>query len=81
MARDCQKMLSELSDYIDGELAEELCRQMEKHLADCDSCRIMLDSLNKTVRIYCDNREQPLPENVKTGLRKALERKWRADNK
>ena len=77
MAHDCKKMLSELSDYIDGELADELCQQLEEHLADCENCRIMLDSLTKTVRIYCEGKEQPLPDAVRSSLRETLERKWR----
>ena len=76
MARDCKKMLSELSDYIDGELADELCAELEKHMADCENCRIMLDSLTKTVRIYCDDKEEKLPDSIMFSLRKSLEKKW-----
>lgn len=76
MTDDCKRMLSELSDYIDGELADELCEQLEEHLKGCENCRIMLDSLTKTVRIYCEGKEKSLPDAVRSSLRNALERKW-----
>ena len=49
---NCKRMLGDLSDYVDGELAPELCAQLEKHLAGCPNCRVVLDSLTKTVRIF-----------------------------
>jgi anti-sigma factor RsiW len=68
-------MLGELSDYLDGELGPTLCRQLETHLASCPNCRIMLDSLTKTVRIFREGREEPLPEELKSTLRNALQKK------
>lgn len=78
MARDCRKMLSELSDYIDNELADELCEELEEHLADCPNCRLMLDSLSKTVRVYCEDKEERLPARLSRKLRAACEKKWDA---
>jgi predicted anti-sigma-YlaC factor YlaD len=80
MARDCKKMLSELSDYIDDELAEELCEELESHLVDCPNCRVMLDSLTKTVRVYCADKEERLPEALSKKLRAACEKKWDTKN-
>ena len=74
---DCRKMLGELSDYLDGDLGAELCRQLETHLASCPNCRIMLDSLTKTVRLFREDREEPLPEELKSTLRNALREKLR----
>jgi anti-sigma factor RsiW len=65
-------MLGELSDYLDGDLGPELCRQLEAHLASCPNCRIMLDSLTKTVRLFREGQEEPLPEELKSSLRNAL---------
>ena len=80
MARDCKKMLSELSDYIDKELADELCEELERHLEDCPNCRVMLDSLTRTVKIYCSDKEEPLPEKLSAKLREACEKKWDTKN-
>jgi anti-sigma factor (TIGR02949 family) len=49
---ECHILLGELSEYIDGELDDTLCKEIEKHMAECERCRIVIDSLNKTVSLY-----------------------------
>lgn len=73
---DCKKMLGELSDYLDGELQEQLCKELEAHLADCPNCRIMLDSLNKTVSICREGAIEPVPDRLQQCLQDALKEKW-----
>ncbi len=51
-SEQCQRLLGSLSDYIDGELQEELCAQIEGHLKECENCRIVVDTLRKTVDLY-----------------------------
>ena len=48
----CEKLLGSLSDYIDGELQAELCSLIERHLQQCDNCRIVVNTLRKTVELY-----------------------------
>lgn len=72
---DCRKLLGEMSDYVDGELSAELCSELEEHLRDCPNCRVMLDSLTKTIRIFREGTEEPLPEALKESLREALARR------
>ena len=73
---DCKKMLGELSDYIDGDLQDQLCKELEAHLTDCPNCRVMLDSLNKTVKICREGAEEPVPEHIQKTLQAALKQKW-----
>ena len=47
----CQELLGQLNDYIDGELAAELCRDLELHWADCADCRVVFDTLAKTITL------------------------------
>lgn len=35
----CQDFMSHLDAYLDGELDTETCMEMEKHAAECESCR------------------------------------------
>ncbi|GEM_PF-275965 len=44
--------LEQLSDFIDGELAPELCAELEQHMAECTNCRIVVDTLRKTISLY-----------------------------
>lgn len=65
----CRHLLSSLSDYIDGDLGVELCEAIDHHLQDCDNCRIVVDSLRKTVRLYRENSvEVEIPIEVRSRL-------------
>ncbi len=48
----CKELMTRLSEYIDGELEENLCREIEKHLAGCENCRILVSTSRKTVELY-----------------------------
>ncbi len=67
---ECQRVLSHLNDYIDGELSPQLCTELEAHLAVCENCRVVFDTLNKTLYLVHQLRETPpqLPETVEYRL-------------
>ncbi len=44
--------LNHLSDFVDGNLEPELCAKLESHLTECDNCRIVVDTLQRTVSLY-----------------------------
>ncbi len=69
-AGDCQQMLTQLNDYVDGELAPGLCIELETHMADCENCRVVLDTLGKTIYLVKQLDEEPdeLPEDVEQRL-------------
>ena len=48
----CKQLLANLSEYIDGALQAELCAEIEEHLKDCDNCRVVVNTLWKTIEIY-----------------------------
>ena len=48
----CSTMLGDLSDYIDGNLQDEICAQIEEHMKTCDNCRVVVNTLRKTVELY-----------------------------
>lgn len=70
--KNCKSLLGSLSDYVDGTAQEELCRELERHLADCENCRIVVDTLKKTVYLYQSNSETDLPLAVRERLFKRL---------
>ena len=51
MAKKCKDYVSELNDYLDGELAPELCQEIEKHVGSCENCRVMINSMKQTVEL------------------------------
>ncbi len=48
---DCKKTMASLTDYVDGDLSEALCKEIEKHLLDCDNCQVVIHNLRKTIEI------------------------------
>jgi anti-sigma factor RsiW len=70
---NCRQLLGSLSDYIDGELDESLCMEIESHMADCENCRVVVDTLRKTVLLYHALPEEALPEAVEQRLFRRLE--------
>ena len=72
---NCKQALSEVSNYLDGALDEELRRTLKVHLEKCHKCYALFDSTRKTIEIYCDDKLFPLPDDVRTRLHEALKRK------
>jgi anti-sigma factor RsiW len=48
----CGDLLAELSDYLDGEASAMVCAEIEGHIAGCEDCRVVVDTLRKTVQLY-----------------------------
>jgi predicted anti-sigma-YlaC factor YlaD len=75
---DCSKLLEELSDYLDREAREDLCKAIEEHLKSCRDCRIEVDKMRKTILLYQSDQAQPVPAAVSDALQAALSREYRA---
>jgi anti-sigma factor RsiW len=48
----CRALLGCLSEYVDGTLGEDLCEEFERHMSECENCRVVVDTLRKTVSLY-----------------------------
>jgi anti-sigma factor (TIGR02949 family) len=70
---NCEELLGSLSAYIDGDLSAELCRELEQHLAECNDCRVVLNTTKRTIDLVHSPIEKPdLPEDVRERLFKRL---------
>ena len=69
---DCQDILNHISDYVDGELEAALCAELEAHLAGCRNCRVMVDTVRKTITLYHSQAPAELPSGVEERLHKVL---------
>lgn len=66
---NCRYLLGSLSDYIDGDLSAELCAEIDRHLQDCENCRIVIDTLRKTVYLYRQtSHDSEMPSDVRSRL-------------
>ncbi len=74
---DCRKSIENLSDYIDGELDQEFCDELEKHLSGCKNCRLVMDSMNMTVKLCRDGVSEDLPESLQKKFELKLAEHWK----
>jgi predicted anti-sigma-YlaC factor YlaD len=70
----CHHLLDSLSGYMDQDLSQELCAEIERHLAGCENCRVVIDTLRKTIDLYHETvPEAQVPEDVRRRLYARLE--------
>jgi anti-sigma factor (TIGR02949 family) len=70
--KNCKSLLGSLSEYIDGELPAELCREIEKHLEGCDDCRVVLNTTKRTIDLVRIPADEDVPADVRERLFKRL---------
>lgn len=73
----CLHVWREISNYIDGEIDQELRLRMEEHFKGCEHCTAVLDGTKNVVRLVGDGRTLDLPagfsERLKDRLREKIE--------
>jgi RNA polymerase sigma-70 factor (ECF subfamily) len=58
----CLALFQKLSQYIDKELDETTCQQIEAHINDCPPCQTCLTTLKRTVDICRNTSRRPVPK-------------------
>jgi predicted anti-sigma-YlaC factor YlaD len=74
----CKEFLQELADYLDSTVDAELRVKLETHISECPNCFVILDTTQKTLKVYKGVEPQAIPEDVQIRLMKAVERKMAA---
>jgi anti-sigma factor RsiW len=72
---NCDGVIREISDYIDGELVLAVRHELERHLEHCGECQMVIDQTRRTVEIFCGSELVELPADVKSRLHAAVKRK------
>jgi RNA polymerase sigma-70 factor (ECF subfamily) len=65
----CKKLFSQLSEYLDRELDEQTCSEIDAHLDGCLPCRACMETLKKTVNICQNLDEEDVPPDFSERLR------------
>jgi anti-sigma factor RsiW len=73
----CKDLLEAISDYVDGELDESLCADIEEHLKNCEPCRVVVDTTRKTITIFKENLPYEIPQPVQDRLQRVLRERWK----
>ena len=70
---DCAGVFARLSDYLDRDLSDMSCEEIERHISDCAPCVQFLGSLRKSIELtrgfVSEEDPSPMPDDVKQKLR------------
>jgi len=64
----CEDVRAALGDYVDGDVSTDTRRELERHLAECRTCRVLYDTTRKTLRIVTDVGSFEVPEAISERL-------------
>ena len=74
---NCREILALLSDYIDEELDEGICQEIEGHMAECPgSCSAFTNTFRMTISLYQKSSVEEVPQEVHFHLRHLLWQRW-----
>ena len=73
----CEELLRILNEYVDGAVDPGLCKEFEQHLAGCNPCQVVVDTIRKTITLYKDGQPFELPVEFRQRLHAALRERWK----
>jgi hypothetical protein len=70
---NCRDLLNGLSEFIDGEASAALCAEIKRHMIGCKKCRIVVDTLCKTIEFYRLLPGPKMNDNIRERLYKTID--------
>ena len=64
----CEELLAALGQYVDGELEPGICSPFQEHLKDCNPCRIVIDNIRQTIKLFKAEEPFELPPTLQQRL-------------
>jgi len=71
----CKAMFAELSDYLDEQLDDSLCEELERHMNGCGPCQVFVASLEAIIE-HCRNTAEDCSPPKAARLRQELMQKY-----
>ncbi|MDJ0831654.1 MAG: zf-HC2 domain-containing protein [Desulfobacterales bacterium] len=69
----CLEMFKMLSDYIDNDLDELTCKDIERHAAECVACKACLETLKQTINLCKGSTTRSVPDDVSRRLKATIQ--------
>jgi anti-sigma factor RsiW len=69
----CIELFEKLSEYIDDELDEMTCKDIERHVKECAPCNACLETLKRTMELCKNLENKPVPEAVSSRLKSLIQ--------
>ncbi len=70
---DCSRLISLLSDYLDGRLPADVRRDLEQHLTGCSECTTFVGTFRSTITLLQSLNDDDLPEELRLKLKAFLD--------
>ncbi len=61
---ECRELSDILSDYMDGELSEAQCAEIQEHIKACPHCRGFVETFRKSLELAHELERKPVPQSV-----------------
>ena len=74
---NCQDLLKQINEYVDGHLEPGVCDELREHLKDCNPCRVVVDNIRNTITIYKNDQPIELPLACREKLHRLLKDQWK----
>ena len=72
MSMTCRDLFERLSEYVDGELSQEICEEIQRHMEGCAPCVAFAKTLKTTAELCRRLPSRPIPPEVAANLRGVL---------
>lgn len=74
----CKDFLNELGEFLDESVGPEVRQKLEAHVSECPNCWVIVDTTKKTLQVYKGMEPQEIPEDMRSRLMEALQKKMAA---
>ena len=68
----CDELLRQLTEFEDGILPDDVCEELQRHLAECEPCQDLKGDLEGLARICRSCATPKMPEDVRRRLAERL---------
>lgn len=68
----CNEAITFIHEYMDGDLGDQGCTELQQHLLDCAACRQRLDQYTRTTAIIQSMPRTPVPMHLTDKIMRAL---------
>ncbi len=68
MKKDCPQLFELLVDYLEGELPDAQCAELEQHIGECAPCEIFLENYRNTGKVCKKALLQTMPAPLENAL-------------
>lgn len=72
MTPRCRELLKRCSAYLEGDLENTCCKEMEEHLKGCPRCRAMLTEVKWTIELCHKTPAAEVPPEVSAAMHARL---------